>query len=64
MIYLVVNVTLLWAGVVWGQVIGLYVGLAAFTISSAAQTAWLWWRSRPALRAVVDTRCRFCDPPT
>jgi len=52
-IYLVVNIALLWAGVVWGQVIGLYVGLAAFTISSAAQTTWLWWRSRPALRAVA-----------
>lgn len=52
-IYLVANVVLLWAGVAWGQVIGLYVGLMAFAISSAAQTGWLWQRSRPALRAVA-----------
>jgi hypothetical protein len=52
-IYLVTNVALLWAGVLWGQAIGLYVGLAAFTISSMVQTGWLWWRSRPALRAVA-----------
>ena len=63
-IYLVVNVTLLWAGVVWGQVIGLYVGLAAFTISSAAQTAWLWWRSRPALRAVAARDAGSVIAPT
>jgi hypothetical protein len=52
-IYLSVNITLLWAGVAWGQAIGLYIGLAAFTISTTAQTAWLWWRSRPAVRAVL-----------
>jgi progressive ankylosis protein len=52
-IYLFANITLLWMGVAWGQAIGLYVGLAAFAISTAAQTAWLWWRSRPALRAVA-----------
>ncbi len=63
-IFLVVNVTLLWAGVVWGQVIGLYVGLAAFTISSAAQTAWLWWRSRPALRAVAARDAGSVIAPT
>ncbi len=52
-VYLVANVALLWVGVTWGQAIGLYVGLAAFAISTAVQTGWLWWRSRPALRAVV-----------
>jgi len=52
-IYLVVIIALLWAGVVWGQMIGLYVGLAAFTISTGAQTVWLWRRSRLALRAVI-----------
>ncbi len=52
-IYLVVNVVLLWAGVMWGRTIGLYIGLAAFTISTIVQTGWLWWRSRPALRAVA-----------
>jgi len=52
-IFLIANVALLWAGVMWGQAVGLYVGLAAFAISTAAQTGWLWWRSRPALRAVA-----------
>jgi hypothetical protein len=50
--------------VVWGQVIGLYVGLAAFTISSAAQTSWLWWRSRPALRAVAARDAGSVIAPT
>ncbi len=52
-VYLAINVLLLWAGVVWGQAIGLHIGLAALTLSLAAQTGWLWQRSRPALAAVV-----------
>jgi hypothetical protein len=40
------------AGVAWGQVTGLYVGLAALWIGLLAQTAWLWQRSRPAMRAL------------
>jgi hypothetical protein len=51
-IYLVTSIALLWAGVMWGQVAGLYVGLGVFTLSSLAQTAWLWHRSRPSLQAV------------
>jgi len=51
-IYLVTSIALLWAGVMWGQVAGLYVGLGVFTLSSLAQTAWLWHRSRPSLHAV------------
>jgi len=52
-IYLAVNVALLWAGVTWGRTIGLYIGLAAFAISTLVQTGWLWRRSLPALRAVA-----------
>jgi hypothetical protein len=63
-IYLFANITLLWVGVTWGQAIGLYVGLAAFTISSTAQTAWLWWRSRPALRAVIARDADSVISPT
>jgi hypothetical protein len=51
-IYLVTSIALLWAGVTWGRVAGLYVGLGVFTLSSLAQTAWLWHRSRPSLQAV------------
>jgi hypothetical protein len=39
------------AGVVLGQWAGLYVGVAAIAAGLIIQTAWLWWRSRPALRA-------------
>jgi len=49
-IFLVSSVIILWAGVMWGKVAGLYVELAAFTLSTLAQTAWLWYRSRPSLR--------------
>jgi hypothetical protein len=51
-IYLATSVALLWAGVVWGRIAGLYVGLGVFTLSSLAQTVWLWHRSRPSLQAV------------
>jgi hypothetical protein len=51
-IFLLTSSTILWAGVTWGQVTGLYVGLMAFAISTLMQTAWLWQRSRPAVRTV------------
>ena len=35
-----------------GAVVGLYIGLAAFGVGALAQTTWLWWRSRPAVRAL------------
>jgi hypothetical protein len=40
------------AGVVWGGAIGLFVGLAVFVIANTTQTAWLWYRSRPAEQVV------------
>ncbi len=52
-VYLAVNVALLWAGVAWGRTVGLYVGLMAFTLSLAAQTGWLWLRSRATMVAVA-----------
>ncbi len=51
-IFLLTSSAILWAGVAWGQVAGVYVGLAAFGVGSLAQTAWLWRRSRPAIQAV------------
>jgi hypothetical protein len=48
-IFLVVSALVLALGVVVGDIPGLYIGLAAFTLSTAAQTGWLWVRSRPAL---------------
>ena len=52
-IYLVCMCAALLAGVAWGQVAGLYVGLGASTVSIAAQLGWLWWRSRGVMRAIV-----------
>ncbi|MDY7079718.1 MAG: hypothetical protein SXV54_22765 [Chloroflexota bacterium] len=54
-IFLLVDSAILWAGVVWGRVAGLYVGLVASGAGMLTQTAWLWWRSRPA-RHVLLTR--------
>jgi hypothetical protein len=59
-IYLVAIVLLLVAGVAWGQVAGLYIGLAAMSISMTLQTTWLGWRSHPVLRSV---RLRDADAP-
>ncbi len=40
------------AGIVWGQVSGLYVGLAALSLGMLAQTAWLHWRGYKVMQAV------------
>jgi hypothetical protein len=37
------------AGVLWGQLPGLYVGLIGLAVGFTLQTGWLWLRSRPAL---------------
>ncbi len=44
-VYLIVNGMILGLGVLWGQVAGLYAGMLALTLSTAAQTAWLGLRS-------------------
>lgn len=51
-IFLLVSTALLWAGTVWNQVTGIFVGLAATVIASIIQTVWLWYRARPALQAI------------
>lgn len=51
-IFLFVDSLILWLGVIWGQVNGMYVGLAAFGMGMLAQTIWLRRRSRPAIRAL------------
>lgn len=51
-VYLVISGIVLVAGVIWGKTPGVFVGLAAFSASMAGQTAWLWLRSRPAMREV------------
>jgi hypothetical protein len=50
-VFLVVTAIVLVGGVMIGGIPGLHVGLAAFTLATAAQTGWLWVRSRPVLAA-------------
>jgi hypothetical protein len=37
------------AGVVWGQIIGLYVAVIGLVLGTLAQVIWLWVRSRPVM---------------
>jgi hypothetical protein len=49
---MVTLVSILVAGVIWDQVAGLYVGIAAIVLSGITQTLWLYLRSRPIMRQV------------
>jgi len=49
-IFLVTTGLGLWAGVQYGEVTGLYVGLIAFSAGMLTQTSWLWFRSRIPMR--------------
>jgi len=51
-IFLITIGAVLWAGVIWNRVNGLYMGLVAFTLGMAAQAGWLWVRSRPAMAQI------------
>jgi hypothetical protein len=52
-IYLLTSAIVLGAGVAWNQISGLYIGLAALSISMLTQTMWLWQRSRTPVQAVL-----------
>jgi hypothetical protein len=49
LLYLLFQSSILGAGVAWGRVTGLHVGVLALGAGMLAQTLWLWWRSRPTL---------------
>jgi hypothetical protein len=51
-VYLFVNIATLSLGVLSANVIGLYIGLTSFVLSTFIQTVWLWIRSRGAIHAV------------
>lgn len=51
-ISLVSLVVVLWGGVTWGQVAGIYVGVTGLMIANLSQAAWLWRSSRPMLKAI------------
>jgi hypothetical protein len=45
---------ILWAGVSYGKITGLYIGLGAFSTGVFAQNLWLWFRSRPAMEVLNE----------
>jgi hypothetical protein len=53
-VFLLTASAILWIGVAWGRIAGLYVGGLAFSVGTSMQTIWLWLRSRPAMRAVQE----------
>ncbi len=57
-LFLLVTGLVLWGGVKWGEMTGLYVSLVAFSAGTIVQTLWLWFRSRPPLRILCERdRC-------
>jgi len=52
-VYLIIIAGILVGGVALGrETTGLYIGMTAVALAASAQTAWLWVRSRPAMRAI------------
>jgi len=49
-IYLVTVSLLLFGGVIWGEVIGVYIGMASLGLAQFAQALWLWYRSRGVIK--------------
>ena len=52
--FLLVFLLGLGAGVISGQVTGLYVGIGALTLANIAQTLWVWFRSRPITKRLRE----------
>ncbi|MFL7868149.1 MAG: hypothetical protein AB8I58_04935, partial [Anaerolineales bacterium] len=53
-VFLFASGLVLLGGVSWNRIIGLYVGLGAFSFGMFSQTIWLWVRSRPVLRTLYE----------
>jgi len=56
-VYLFTSMVVLGFGIWHGEVIGLYIGMSALTLSVATQTFWLWLRARRVL-SNLDVRDR------
>jgi len=52
LVFLGASVAVLAAGVLWGRLRGLPVGLAALALGEILRTGWLWWRSRGVQRSL------------
>jgi hypothetical protein len=55
LVYLVVVTAVLWVGIAWGRVSGIYVAPVAMTIAEVARNGWLWLRGR-AVRLALAAR--------
>ena len=53
-VFLLTSTIVLWIGVTWGQVVGLYWAMGTFTLAMITQTLWLWLLSRPADQVVQE----------
>lgn len=53
-VYLLISASTFGIGVWLNSITGLYIGLVALTLSVAAQTLWLWMRSRPVLAQLQE----------
>ncbi len=51
-VYLATIVLVLGAGMLWGRIPGLWVGVTAIVVGNGAQVAWLWHRARRPLAAM------------
>jgi hypothetical protein len=56
---LIVHGGILYAGVIWGQAPGIYVGIVGLVAGHVARTVWLWVRTRDAMRSL---RARETQP--
>lgn len=46
-VFIITICIILWLGVKWSRISGLYIAIIAFEIGMLVQTLWLWFRSRP-----------------
>mgnify|MGYP000852012306 CR=1 FL=1 len=53
LVFLVTAAVILGAGIAWGGMTGLYVGVIGMTVALAAQAAWLAYRAGPVLRGTT-----------
>jgi hypothetical protein len=63
-IFLISNTVILSVGVLWGQIAGLYLGMASFSLSSLAQVTWLWHRSRPVIKRIHSMDIHVLGEPS
>jgi hypothetical protein len=59
---LLVHGGILYAGVLWGQIPGIYVGIVGLVAGHVARTTWLWVRTRGPMRS-LRARERASTPP-